>query len=82
MDDKIIGMTKEEVLQAMHNLDAKTYAAKFNTLGIELKNNPTLAGLEKFFNQYSNEVLYPFVSELVETNNKKITEDIKQLLSK
>lgn len=82
MSNGIIGMTKEEVLQTMHGLDATTYQAKLNALSVELKINPTPAKIESFFSRYSDEILYPFVSELVEANNKKVTEDVKKLLSK
>ena len=92
MSDKIIGMTKEDVLQAMHDLDTNKYQQMFNNLPSDMikdlhmpNTTQTTSMLEMFgavFAYYSEKILYPYVSDLIELNNKKITEDVQKLLAK
>jgi len=89
VSEKMIGMTKKEVFETMRHLDNRKYHTLFNALYFDtirhLHSQTTkdvLASLEIFSAVYTENILYPFVSDLIETNNKKITEDIKQLFAK
>jgi len=89
VSEKIIGMTKKEVFETMRHLNNRKYHTVFNALYFDtirhLHSQTTkdvFASLEIFSAVYTENILYPFVSDLIEANNKKITEDIKQLLSK
>lgn len=87
-DDKTIGMSKEELLKLFNKLDESKYSNILNSIPLNINpqmilSNPAMfeRQITQFWNTYVECVLYPFASEIIEANNKRVKEDVEKLLS-
>lgn len=80
----MVGMNRTEVLAAMDKLDKDTYAALLNqvTKPLHGTSTPNIQTVAAVLDAYITKVVRPFMAELIELNNAKISEDIKTLLSR
>lgn len=77
------GFEKEEVLKEMQKLNDSKYNQILEAMMISMgggisQNLP--ANLIPFINMYAEKILYPFVCDLIEANNKKITRDVRDFI--
>jgi hypothetical protein len=82
---KMVGMNKQEVIDQISELNKSKYESMYTNKRNEMINKYGEKSPDFFDNfscWYLQEFAPQFVSEIIEENNKKISDDIQKLLSK
>lgn len=81
----MLGFSEQDVCNTIDNLNNEKYCKVLEKMVSELSKKHgfmTQAYIMNFFDRYGEEILKPLTADVIAANNKKVEEDLKNLLSK